>query len=108
METLPPTPHPATTCINYCIGAEDSPIRDRVAIIPSNPNQLMDLASQAMYNREGQEVQVFDAMGNVCSEVLVKIPRMGLTIRSREPLPKSSNHGSDYSETFAFGNDGSD
>ena len=77
-------------------------------IVPSNPDQLMDLVSQVMYNREGWEVLVFDVMGNVCPEVLAEIPRMGLTIGSGEPSPESSEHGLDCGETFTFSNDGSD
>ena len=58
-----------------------------------------------MYDREGREVEVFDVMGNVCLEVLAKVPRMGLMIRSGEPSPKSSDHSSDHGETFTFEND---
>ena len=58
-----------------------------------------------MFDREGQEVSVFNTMGNVHLEVLAKIPGMDLTIGSGEPSPESSEHGLDLGETFAFGGD---
>ena len=108
VETPWPVPHPAATCIDYHIGVKDSLIKGRVAITPSNPDQLVDVVSQAMLDREGQEVQVFDVMGNIHPEVLAKIPRMGLMIGSGEPPPGSGVNGLDCGETFAFGNDGLD
>ena len=107
METPPPVPHPTTTLIDYHVGMESSLIRKRITIVPQDPDQLTALVNSPMYNREGQEVEVFDAMGNIYLEGLAEVLGMGLMIRSGELSPKSSINGSDCGETFAFGNDGS-
>ena len=53
-------------------------------------------------------MEVFDSLGNVCPELLAGSLGVGVAIGSGELLPKSSVHGSDQGESFAFGNDGLD
>ena len=53
-------------------------------------------------------MEVFDSLGNVCPELLMRNVGVDVTVGSGELLPESSVHGLDQGETFAFGNDGSD
>ena len=50
MEAPPPVPHLTATSVDYHAGAEDSLIRDWIAIIPSDPDQLQDLADWKMFD----------------------------------------------------------
>ena len=53
-------------------------------------------------------MEVFDLLRNVRPELLAESAEVGVVIRSGEPLPESSDNGSDRGESFTFGNDGSD
>ena len=114
-DTPPRTPHPASCPIDFHIRAEGSQIRDNMALNQSDPDhvniivdQLQILVDHHLVNDQGRAVEVFDSLGNICLELLAESAGVGVMIGSGEPLPESSDNGSDHDETFAFGNNGSD
>ena len=114
-DTPPHTPHPVSRPINYRVGAKGSQIRDDMVIDQSDPdharivaNQLQTLVDHWLIDKCSRAVEVLDSLGNVCPELLVESTGIGIAIGSGEPSPESSNNRLDRSETFAFGNNGSD
>ena len=68
--------------------------------LPHNPEQLMSLVEYRPINGDGQELEIFNALGNMYPEVLAKVPRMRLSIGSGEPLSEGSDNRLDCGETL--------
>ena len=74
---------------------------DHVLIVA---DQLQTLAEHRLVDKHGRVVEVFDLLGNVCSELLAESLGISIVVGSGEPLPESSDNRSDRGETFTFGN----
>ena len=73
-------------------------------MVPGDTEQLASLMDMRDINGKGRELEVLNVLGNMCLEVLAKVPGMSLVIGSRELLSETSNNRLDHGETFTFGN----
>ena len=107
-ETPPHIPHPASRLIDFCVGAIGSQIATDMSFDPADPDhinntadQLRTLSLSQLADDQGRLVEVFNPLGNIRPELLMGNVGVDVMVRSGEPSPESSVHGSDQGESLS-------